>query len=287
MKKGLLFTIIAYVGVWLLVGGYRLCGMTTESPLWTLVAMLCMLMPLMATVITQKINREPVLRGIGIRWKFNRWWVVAWLLPAVLAVAVVAVSCLMPGVHFTQESPMMTDILAKINSMLPEGQSLSPTVFLLAQLANGFIAGATVNALFAFGEETGWRGYLLKQFGGKGFLPAAIIVGAIWGLWHAPLILMGHNFPDHPVIGVFVMTAACMCLAPIVQFIRVKSGSVVAAAVFHGSFNAFASFVPLFLDHTNDLLTAPMGLAGIIVCIAALGALHLTDRTTLRSTLTY
>ena len=38
MKKGVLFTAIAYVGVWLLVGAYWLCGQTTESPLWIVMA---------------------------------------------------------------------------------------------------------------------------------------------------------------------------------------------------------------------------------------------------------
>ena len=285
MKKGLIFTIIAYVGVWLLIGGAWLCGAAIASPLWVVVAVLCMLVPLIATIISQLIHKEVVLRNIGIRWKFNRWWIVAWLLPVLMAAAIVSVACLMPGVHFTMESAVMTDALTQINSMLPEGAALSPAIFLLIQLANGFIAGATVNALFAFGEEVGWRGYLLKQFAGKKFLFAAVVIGAIWGLWHAPLILCGLNFPSHPVAGVFMMVVACVCLAPVVQFVRLKSGSVVAAAIFHGSFNAFATFVVLFLDHNDELLTAPMGLAGIIVFLMTLGALHLTDRSLLPSTI--
>ncbi|MBR1409562.1 MAG: CPBP family intramembrane metalloprotease [Prevotella sp.] len=231
------------------------------------------------------MNREPVLRGLGIRWKINRWWFVAWLLPALLTAATVGISCLLPGMHFTTESLMMTELLDKINAALPNGKTISPTIFLLAQVANGFIAGITINALFAFGEEIGWRGYLLKQFAGRKFLPTAIIIGAIWGLWHTPLILMGHNFPNHPATGVFVMTVACICLAPIVQFIRLKSGSVIAAAIFHGSFNALGTFVPLFLDRTNDLLSGPMGFAGIVASIVGLAVLHITDRRVLFSTI--
>ena len=64
MKKGALFTAIAYVGVWLLVGAYWLCGQTTESPLWIVIATLCMMMPLIATVILQRIEKGPVLRGL-------------------------------------------------------------------------------------------------------------------------------------------------------------------------------------------------------------------------------
>jgi membrane protease YdiL (CAAX protease family) len=284
-KKGLIFTIIAYISVWLLVGVFRLSGKTTDSPVWALVTSACMFMPLVAAVITQILHREPVLGGIGISWKINRWWFVAWLLPVAMTIGMIAVSCLMPGTHFMKESPLLMDALDKVNSVLPEGKQLSYSVLLISQIANGFIGGITINALFAFGEEAGWRGYLLRQFSGKNFLLTAVIIGALWGLWHAPLILMGHNFPAHPVTGVFMMIVFCICLAPIAQFIRVKSGSVIAAAIFHGSFNAFATFVPVFIDGTNDLLTSPAGLAGIIACLIALACLHLTDRSVLSSTL--
>ena len=246
--------------------------------------MLCMLTPLLATVITQMVNKEPVLRGLGIRWKLNRWWFIAWLMPFFLVAAMIGVSCLMPNTYLSFENPLTAETLDKVNAILPEGKKLSPTVFMLSQLPNGFIAGITINALFAFGEEIGWRGYLLKQFAGKKFLSTAIIIGAIWGLWHAPLILMGHNFPNHPIIGVLIMTISCMCLAPIVQYIRVKSGSVIAAAIFHGTFNAFATFVAFSLNRFDDLLTNVMGVAGIVVMLITIGILYLCDKKVLTST---
>ena len=98
LRLGVLFTAIAYVGVWLLVGAYWLCGQTTESPLWIVIATLCMMMPLIATIILQRIEKEPVLHGLCIRWKPNRWWFVAWLLPALLTAATVGISCLLPGI---------------------------------------------------------------------------------------------------------------------------------------------------------------------------------------------
>ena len=285
MKKGLLFTIIAYAGIWLLIGIYWLSGQTSQSPYSQVLAILCMFMPLVATIITQKVNKEPILRGLGIDWKPNLWWLFAWLLPVFLIAAVIGVSCLLPGFYFSFENPTVAEMLDKINSVLPEGKELTPAFFVLSQIPNGFFAGITINGVFAFGEEIGWRGYLLKQFAGKKFLPTAIIIGAIWGLWHAPLILMGHNFPEHPVIGVFVMVLSCICLSPIVQYIRVKSGSVIAAAIFHGTYNAFATFVAVSLNRVDDLLTNPAGLAGIIVLVATVGILYLTDKKTLTSTI--
>ena len=62
MKKGLLFTIIAYAGIWLLIGLYWLTGQNPQSPYFQVLGALCMFTPLLATVITQLVDKEPVLR---------------------------------------------------------------------------------------------------------------------------------------------------------------------------------------------------------------------------------
>ena len=52
-----------------------------------------------------------------------------------------------------------------------------------------------MNTFFAFGEEYGWRGYLTPKLAKRmGWVGASLVVGALWGLWHAPVLLLGHNF---------------------------------------------------------------------------------------------
>ncbi len=55
------------------------------------------------------------------------------------------------------------------------------------------------------GEELGWRGFLLKQCSYMDFWKMSLVIGIIWGLWHAPIIIQGYNYPQNPVIGVFMM----------------------------------------------------------------------------------
>lgn len=45
--------------------------------------------------------------------------------------------------------------------------------------------------ILAFGEELGWRGYLLLRLRDAGFPKPLLLSGVIWAAWHYPLILSG------------------------------------------------------------------------------------------------
>ena len=231
-----------------------------------------MLIPLLAVIFTQLIFKEPVLRGVGISFKFNRWWWIGWLLMPVLAMVIMGVSLLMPGAQWIGGSDLM------VNSAKGMPQDLGPWGVIAISLASGLFAGATINAVFAFGEEVAWRGFLVKEFKGRKFLSTALWTGVIWGFWHAPIILNGHNYPDHPVAGVFMMVLMCLALTPMLLYFRRKSGSVVVPAIMHGTFNAVVGVSILFVTPYNDLLLGGAGLAGIVVLLAVDMCLFLYDR---------
>lgn len=48
---------------------------------------------------------------------------------------------------------------------------------------------AVMQTVFALGEETGWRGWLHTQLRPLGFWPASLLIGALWALWHVPIVL--------------------------------------------------------------------------------------------------
>lgn len=245
---------------------------TTAALLRPLFSAGAMLVPLLAVVLTQLICKEPVLRGLGISFRLNRWWWIGWLLMPLLAMAVLGVSLLMPGAHWGAADPM-------IQTALQQAPQLGGTWGLIGiSLVSGLLAGATLNAVLAFGEEIAWRGYLLRLFEGKKFLTVALLTGVIWGFWHFPFILNGHNYPQHPVAGVFMMVLMCVAMTPILLYFRQKSGSVLVPAIMHGTFNAVMGLSNVFIYPQNDLLIGGPGLAGILVLLLTDGCLFLYDR---------
>jgi membrane protease YdiL (CAAX protease family) len=132
----------------------------------------------------------------------------------------------------------------------------------------GLIAGFSVNALAAFGEELGWRGLLLRELEALGFWRSSALIGLIWGFWHAPLILHGHNYPEHPWADVFLMTAMTVLLSPLLSYLTNRANWVIAAAIFHGTINATPGLAIMVIRGGNDLTIGVTGLAGLAVLAA-------------------
>jgi membrane protease YdiL (CAAX protease family) len=200
--------------------------------------------------------------------------------PVITSFIALGISLLFPGVSFSASYEGFLSILPaeQVEKATRQLARFPPVVFLLLQLGQGFVAGCTINALFAFGEEFGWRGFLLKALGKKKLLPVSLITGMVWGLWHFPLILIGHNYPQHPVAGVGMMVVFCILLSPVMTYITLKSKSVIAAAIFHGTLNAIAGIGILYLAGGNDLTNGTTGLAGFITLILVNLSFFLYDK---------
>lgn len=139
------------------------------------------------------------------------------------------------------------------------------------------LAGLTINAVFALGEEFGWRGWLADELRPLGPVWANLLTGVLWGLWHAPIILLGYNYGGSR-LGVAFMVVLCVPLAFLLWRARELTGTLYAPAALHGTFNAFAGFFILVLVQPNPLLAAPVGLIGAGVLAVVAGALWLVPR---------
>lgn len=129
----------------------------------------------------------------------------------------------------------------------------------------GVFASLTSNFLFALGEELFWRGYVWEKLKGLGFWRASLFIGALWGIWHAPIVLLfGHNYPEHPILGIILMVVLCILMTPVFLYLRIKDESLMAPTIFHGMFNAFCPICVVFFPGARELLVAPLGLGGML-----------------------
>ena len=266
-KKILIFLAFCFGISWLAAGIFYLCGIDYQSVWGFLFATVYMFFPLVSVLLTQLVTGEKPFSDIGISFRLNKWWWLGWLviipLPILLSLPV---SALFPGVSIGADSDALKQTT---DALQAQGMPLGPWGVGIITLLSGYVAGLTINAFFAFGEESAWRGFLHRLLKGQGFWKECLIIGVIWGVWHAPLILMGHNYPEHPVPGVFMMIAFCVLVTPLMVFIREKSGSVIMAAIAHGTINALAGLPILYLIGYKELLSGFTGLAGFIALAVA------------------
>jgi membrane protease YdiL (CAAX protease family) len=148
----------------------------------------------------------------------------------------------------------------------------------------GILAGATVNAVVALGEEIGWRGYLLEAFKERlGLGGSAILIGVAWGLWHAPLVMAGYNYALPPQLAcpgeaargtpaLLGFTAFTVSFGLLLAILKEASNSLYTPAAAHGTINAVAGLYAA-LTSGPRLLAPPAGLAvslaGSIIALLA------------------
>ncbi len=265
--RGILSFTFLSVGLgWLVIAPFWLLEEGLEHPL-ALVGMIGMMFtPLLATLLTVfLIAPEPdkkALLGLrlGDRWKST--WLLAWVVPAVLCLLAPLVGALF-GLY-----PLDLTELSGFRAMLEgagAGEVLDQVpihLLFVAQLANLALA-PLLNAPATFGEEIGWRGYLLPKLMPLGTWPALILSGIIWGLWHAPVILLGYNYPAHPQLGVLLMTGMCVILGILFGWTRLRTGSVWPAVFAHGSLNGAAGLMMVMGREGADFDTALVGITGL------------------------
>ena len=281
MKKSIQFIILCYAVSWLIAGVAILLGLrTTQNVAYTIFAAVYMLLPAICAIILQLIHKEKPFSNLGVSFRLNRWFLIAGIVPFIYSFITLGINLLFPNISF---SATYEGLLSNLSTEQAElaSQQLSrfpPIVFFIIQVCGALVAGYTINAIFAFGEELGWRGYLLKTLQNKKLLPISVIIGTVWGLWHFPLILIGHNYHRHPVTGVGMMIIFCILLSPLMIYIVIKSKSVITAAIFHGINNAIGGVTVLYIVGGNELINGLYGLAGFFTLLLVNILFYLYDK---------
>lgn len=276
MKKSFVFLSITFLLSWPIAFLCFSLGGSTFSPLWMVMVIYFMFTPMISTIITQKmIFKEEICKPLGVSFQLNRWFVIGLLLPPLLVVISTGISLLLHNVSFTQD-PLTSNIFTffrntlteeRINSLKESVQTIPLHPYLFVILG-GTLAGLTINGLAGFGEELGWRGFLQVETAGLGFWKSSWLIGIVWGIWHAPFIIFGYNYPGHPIAGVLIMILLTLVLSPVIGYIRIRSRSVIAASIMHGSLNGTAIAPAIVLVGGDSLLVGITGMVGIITLAA-------------------
>lgn len=283
-KNSLLWYLIIVISIsYLLAGIYRIVFPNKDQISYTIMAVIYMYMPFLSALIVDKwIVKRDNLKSWALNFRPNWWYLVAWPGVIILAYFVLGGNLLWPGISY---SPNMEGFWQRMaEQMTPDQLEIQkakldtlPVPYIYIVLLQAIIAGISINALAAFGEETGWRGFMVREYKNRNFWDAALRIGIIWGIWHAPLILMGHNYPEHNYLGVGMMVVWCILLSPLFLFIRLKAHSTIATCIMHGTLNASAGIPILYIAGGNDLSIGFTGFAGFIVLALIIGLMTFYD----------
>ena len=200
-------------------------------------------------------------------------YLIAWFAPAAIALLGCVVFFATNPHLFDPTMRSFIESTAATAGLAPDefARQMPPAPVLLgATIALSLAIAPFINAIPAFGEELGWRGMLYPTLAElMSERSAALVTGAIWGLWHAPAIAMGHNYgmgyAGFPVAGILTMTLLCTAMSSWLSLLRTRSESVWPCALAHGAFNAIANVGVVFCTTGQTLLgPSPLGLvAGI------------------------
>ncbi|WP_259607586.1 MULTISPECIES: CPBP family intramembrane glutamic endopeptidase [Microbacterium] len=267
-----LFTVLACGLAWLVALPLWL-GDGLAAPIAAAVLPAMMLTPALAAVIVAFVLRMPPR---GERGRFLGVWplrparrvvwlsVIGWLAPPLVVGASLLVAV---ALRVLKLDPTFGAFARELERAVPPGTPLPPVGVLVAAQVASIPVATLVNSLFAFGEELGWRGWLLPALRPLGTWPARLISGVIWGVWHSPVILLGYNFARTDVTGVLFMIGGCLAWGVLLGWLRLRSGSVWPAVLAHGALNASGGLILLVAAGRPDLaLAGPLGVAGWIVC---------------------
>jgi uncharacterized protein len=100
--------------------------------------------------------------------------------------------------------------------------------------------GVIQNCATTLGEEIGWRGFLVPELAKRfSFTATAVLSGAIWALWHVPIIVFAGYNVGTGWFGLAVVSANMIGLCFVLTWLRLKSGSLWTGVILHASSNHF------------------------------------------------
>ena len=264
VKKRLIwFVTLTFAITWLIFGQIPLRGLTYGTGATIYIVMAGMFVPTLGNLLTRLITKEGfanMMLGPNFKGHIKDYLLIFFGPTALLLLSVAVYFLIMPGVLDLQ--------LTALQEPAARTGVLSAQTLLLVMVLQVMIIGPIINIIPTLGEELGWRAYLLPKL--RLLLSdrwALVVTGIIWGLWHAPVIAMGHNYgttyTGYPWLGILMMVVFCVWLGIIEGYAAIKLNSVIPAAMIHSSINAGAGLAVLMAKTGSNPLLGP-AITGLI-----------------------
>lgn len=229
------FYIVAVIAAaWLWFGSFRL---GFHPPEWVALAVL-MWIPGLISILFRLVFREG-FGDVGWRPGKAKFWLWAYFGPLALAAITILVALLFGKATVAAglaDQTMLDAVFFKLSWPMRD-------VSTAGLLWQRFFAVAVIMTIpgfvFAFGEELGWRGYLLPRLIEARWPCPLVVSGAVWGVWHFPLIILTGYAHGAVVLSLAMFTLLTVLFGVFIGWLRLASGSVFVAAMAHASFNGF------------------------------------------------
>ena len=266
-----LFAVLALGGAWLVSLPLHLDG-GLQNPHFFLIGAAVMATPAVAALVTV----------VGVLRPANPWEVlglvgaVSWRRTAGRALAAAG-----GGVLLSVAAVLVAAAAGLVDLRVNPGALSS----VLAIPVTTLVIGIT-----AVGEEIGWRGFLAHALRPLGVARANLVNGALWGVWHAPLLLLGYNYGTTNPVSIPLMVVSTVLIGTLLAWVRERTGTIWAGALAHGALNAstsllLAAFLPPAQQGADPTVLAWPGWTALAAAIAlvhlrrsARGGLAPTDR---------
>lgn len=248
----------------LILSGFRFDGIPAILGQYVVAA--AMWIPAVAALITIRFVTHEKVRSLNLRFgpSWKPYLATALLIPLTFAVTYAITWLLGLGRPDWQVTSFLATIAATGADM---STAPAPGLLLGGVFALSLLVAPFLNSLFGLGEELGWRGFLLPRLMPLGKWKAYLLLGLIWGLWHAPIILVGFNYPGSPVLGIFMMILLTTAIGFYINELTLRYQSAILAGWVHGVFNSqsYGIWRSLLFAGTNPFLGGITGLVGIVV----------------------
>jgi membrane protease YdiL (CAAX protease family) len=176
--------------------------------------------PALASISVRLVGR----RGFGdVRFRLDlrrdrSWYLLAWLLPAALGLVAYGFGW---ATGIAPPSP---------------GEDIGTVV---VALAVALTVAVPISAVTAFGEELGWRGFLLPRLVDAGVPRPVAVTNVAWWGYHVALILGGvYASGRSPILAAALFGVVVASIGSVASWSRLATGSVWPAVLLHATWNA-------------------------------------------------